>query len=66
MGTPAGNVDKFVVPGSQNGQDSAFDGNSLRVMGDSFESVGPQQWLSPSTMDWDDWESFLGTNSVVK
>ncbi|CAH0028549.1 unnamed protein product [Clonostachys rhizophaga] len=65
MGTPAGNVDKFTVTEIQRGQDLGFDGNSQRAMGDSLESLGPQQWLSPSTMDWDDWESFLGTNSLV-
>lgn len=41
------------------------DRSGLEFLEEPIDNLAPQQWLSPSTMGWEEWETFLENNSIA-
>ncbi|KAI8655259.1 Zn(2)-C6 fungal-type domain-containing protein [Fusarium keratoplasticum] len=41
------------------------DRSGLEFLEEPIDNLAPQQWLSPSTMGWEEWETFLENNSTA-
>ncbi|KAM6515738.1 hypothetical protein FALCPG4_013951 [Fusarium falciforme] len=41
------------------------DRSGLEFLEEPVDNLAPQQWLSPSTMGWEEWETFLENNSIT-
>ncbi|RSM03751.1 hypothetical protein CDV31_010370 [Fusarium ambrosium] len=39
--------------------------SGLEFLEEPIDNLAPQQWLSPSTMGWEEWETFLENNSIA-